>query len=75
MRKLSKNVLAGALVSAVTGAAIVASAGIANAKPIEPNCQWDKYNWPQYKLAYPQGCTLKEYDSKEPATKHGPYTS
>lgn len=59
MRKLSKN----SLLSAVTGAAIVAASGIAQAAPNEPNCQWNKNGYPEYKLAYPQSCKLKEYDS------------
>lgn len=66
MRKLSKN----GLLSAVTGAAIIATSGVAQAAPKELNCNWNNNGYPEYKLAYPQSCRLKEYDSHPT-----PYTS
>lgn len=71
MRNFRKNILIGA----VTGAALIAASSSVQAVPKEPNCQWNKNGYPEYKLAYPQGCQLKEYDSKEPDNKPGPYTS
>ena len=66
MRKLPKNGLLGA----VTGAAIIAASGVTQAAPKEPNCHWNNNGYQDYKLAYPQSCKLKEYDSHTT-----PYTS
>ena len=75
MIKHKKAIRTGALASAVTGAAIIAAAGMAHAEPIKPNCQWNKNGYTQYPLQYPQSC--KDYDSKdiEPTHKGGNYTS
>jgi hypothetical protein len=71
MSKLPKNAFFGA----VTGAAIIAASGIAQAEPIKPVCQWDTNAFGQYPLQYPQDCRLKEYDSKPVKHTGGDYTS